>query len=464
MSFSQLSGPSRDTPSFDKFFHPSLSCEGLIRPTPPSDGVLFDAPGYTGGLASGLKVFAIANDMFACGNLRVRYPLMTLAAKGARVKICILTDTTPIHLQDMYWANVLLVQRWGTPEVLDAITALSKSTGAAVVYELDDYLHGVHPDSPAYPLYNPKTSEGALQLQTINRWTTHSDGVIFSTRELASMYSNSTMNSHVILNGLDLTLGERDWNTPKQDWRVFAKDCHVTDNSLLFGVSFSNTHIPDMAEMGDSVAEVLSRTKDTFFGMQTDPEMAYDYVKKHNLPLERVVYIPPTDFLNYPPSLSLFDVALCPLQNTTFNYCKSDLRILEFGAQGVPYVASKVAPFQRFHLQSKGQGGLIADNPNQWAGQIIKLLKSTHYRQAKSEFIRHYVRDQYNISDGAEDLTHTLHSFILARKGRIRAESLQSTRDRVRGIPQTIIPIVPKEKCPCGSGKSYLQCCTPAWG
>ena len=154
MSFSQLPGPSRGTPKFDKFFDPSLSCDGLVYPTPPPDGVLFDAPGYPGGIASGLKVFAIANDMFACGNLRVRYPLMNLAAKGARVKICILTDDTPLLLQDMYWANVLLVQRWGTPELVDAIMTLSKSTGAAVVYEIDDFLHGIHPDSPAYAFYN----------------------------------------------------------------------------------------------------------------------------------------------------------------------------------------------------------------------------------------------------------------------------------------------------------------------
>jgi hypothetical protein len=464
LTFSQLPGPSRGTEAFDKFFGVGLSQAGLTRPAAPSDGILFDAPGYPGGIASGLKVYALANDQFACGNLRIRYPLMNLAARGARVKVAILSDETPVHIEDLQWANVIMVQRWGTPEMADAIMNISRATGAAVVYEIDDFLHGVHPKSPAFEMYNGKTPAGALMLRTLTYWMHESVGTIFSTRELASVYEPNTKNGHVILNGLDLKTGERDWNGDRLDWRGHAHGCHVTAKSLLFGLSCSDTHEPDLPEMGGAIREVLERTKDTFFGFQTNPELAYRYTRQMGLPLDRVVYLPPTPFKDYPRQLSMFDVALCPLENTTFNHCKSNLRLLEFGAWGVPYVASKVGPFQRFHQETKGQGGLIADNPDQWAGHILKLLKSEHYRRLKGDFLKHHVHTEHDIQNTAEDLAYSLRSFILARHGRFRAPSLQSVRDAVAGVPSNPIPLNQKGLCPCGSGRTYRQCCTPAWG
>lgn len=464
MTLSQLPGPSRGTPAYTKFFDPSLSRAGLTRPETPASGILFDAPGYSGGAASDLKVFAIANDMSACGNFRVRYPLMNLAAQGARVRVNLLSDKSPLHMEEMTWANVLLIQRWGTPEMAEALLMLSRSTGAAVVYEIDDYLHGVHPDSPAYSLYDKETPDGALQLRTLLYWMQEADGTIFSTRELASIYKPYTKYGHVIMNALDLEIGERDWNAPRPDWRVHAGNCHVTEKSLLFGVSFGDTHVPDMEVMGDAVHEIIFRKKDVFFGMQTSPQMAYEYTKAHDIPLDRVVYLPPTTFQNYPPSLSMFDVALCPLAHTTFNYCKSDLRILEFGAQGVPYVASKVAPFQRFHKETGGKGGVLASSPQQWLTETLSLLKSSSYRTSKGDFLRAHVRKNYDLHQSADDLIHSLRSFIVARRGPFRADSLQAVRDALHARPLQCAPVSLKDPCPCGSVRSYGHCCLPAWG
>ena len=58
--------------------------------------------------------------------------------------------------------------------------------------------------------------------------------------------------------------------------------------------------------------------------------------------------VPPVAIGDYPKRLASLnlDLALAPLEDNTFNQCKSNLRLLEYGACGFPVVCSDVRPYQ----------------------------------------------------------------------------------------------------------------------
>lgn len=458
-----------------KFFpHPTDADQaprGLGKQEVPEGRLLYQSEGYAGGEASDLRVLGIAPDAAACGHYRVTFPLMLLAERGAQVSV--FTASPQLPLQAFLGADVVYLSRACTDATLRNVLAVRQLTGAAVVYDLDDCLHEVSPSNPAFGAYDLGTPAGRATLESVKGFLRACDGAILSTRELAAYYGADTRYPHLLFNGLDLTLGERDWSLlgPRFDWRAAAarQGCAVDGDSLLFGWAGSGTHHDSLRELGDAVARVLAQTKNTFFGIYTDPYLACRFcVEQWGLPLRRVVYLPVTPFQGHPRVLSAFDVALAPLRNDVFNRCKSPLRLLEFGAWGVPYVASKVAPYWRFHRETEGRAGLIASDPEEFAAHTVRLLGDGDERAQKGELVRNHVREYYDIRRTMTALPETLQAIRKAQKSALHRPSAQFVQDACTGIPRVVSPGHPAEgPCPCGSGEAYEKCphgCVPAFG
>src|SRR5439155_25113703 len=117
---------------------------------------------------------------------------------------------------------------------------------------------------------------------------------------------------------------------------------------------------------------------ETVFLMQCDASVYKEWtLPMRTLPKnysDRLRWVPPLPFAQHPTIYSLFDVNLAPLETTPFNVCKSDLRLIEGGAHGVPYVASKIAPYLEFSRQSDDIGGHLAATPTEWVRGIADLL------------------------------------------------------------------------------------------
>ena len=185
-------------------------------------GALYEADGFDGGAASELRILGVAPDTAACGHYRVLYPLMLLAEQGAQVSVFKASDKIP--LQAFLDANVIYLSRACTDETLQNVLAIRQMTQAAIVYDLDDCLHEVSPSSPAYAGYNAATSSGQATLASVWGFLRAADAAIFSTRELQAYYAAGTRHPHLLFNGLDLSLGTRDWSLtePRFDWRPVA--------------------------------------------------------------------------------------------------------------------------------------------------------------------------------------------------------------------------------------------------
>jgi SEC-C motif len=459
--------PNVSTEIRDKFFKNNTEVNSVDV---PPGGIMYQYEGHKGGISSHLSVLGIAGDTAACGQYRVKYPLMVLASQGAKVCARVVIPEAPLSADDILDMNVIFLQRQADPELMRLAKTVQQITGAIIVYDLDDYLHGVSPKSPAYRAYNPETPGGKKILSGISQFISESDGCIFSTRELQALYRKDSKYSHVLMNGVDVSLDDRDWDLskPRFDWRTLAEEqgCKVDSDSLLFGISAGSTHQEDFLLLGDSVKEILSKTKDSFFAFQSHPQIAMNLcVNQWQLPLNRVVILPATQFAEYPRGLSAFDVNLAPLTASPFNFGKSCLRLIEFGAWGVPYVASRVAPFYRFHKESEGKGGYMVDRGQSFTNSVVKLLTDHDDRKEKSEFIRDYVRTEYDIRKTMSTLGYTLDAIRANRDGKVSLPSRLDISDSIKGIPTMRIPVGAKDPCPCGSGKIYKRClCEPAFG
>jgi hypothetical protein len=418
-----------------------------------------------------LCVVGVAADDGACGHYRLKFPLMQLAKTGAEVRIVLMEHLGQLNMGVFEDATHVVLSRCTDREMFQAIRSYCNRCHATLVYDLDDCLDEIDSKNPACHFFNPETDFGRQNMQSVKANLKDADGVIFSTRELKGYYNDILPYSHILHNGLDLSLGMRRWECPdRKAWRelAIAQGCQVDENTLVLGWSGSITHIADLEPMGDVVRQVLHQNPHVLLAMYCDVELAmHCCLTVWHLPVDRFFLVPPTSFVHYPEKLGYFDIGLAPLENNAFNRCKSDLRLMEMGAMGVPYVASKIAPYYRFHLQSRGVGGFVASSSAEWVQYLGQLIRNPEERRLRSEKLRQYVFDNCDVSQSASTLVYTLRTIRENSLSCTKAPDATMMEDNSRGIPFPKKHYGPLDFCPCGSGYPYGSCwrnCAPAWG
>lgn len=71
-------------------------------------------------------------------------------------------------------------------------------------------------------------------------------------------------------------------------------------------------------------------------------------------------------------------IGLAPLSNTQFNRCKSPLKALEYGARGIPVIASDVEPYRGF--VQHGVTGFLVEHEREWAEYLDLLVRDGELR------------------------------------------------------------------------------------
>lgn len=101
------------------------------------------------------------------------------------------------------------------------------------------------------------------------------------------------------------------------------------------------------------------------------------------------IYVPPvpvTDYFSTLAGLEL-DMAILPLQDNTFNRCKSHHKLLHYAMMGIPAVTANVRCYTDF-IHDGGQHGAIgrlraevaADN-RQWVDKMVRMATDPSYRE-----------------------------------------------------------------------------------
>jgi len=381
-----------------------------------------------------MKLTAIRVNSGAVGAYRVSHPFEALRRLGHEVSVITAKrEGDRVSNLDLI-GDVLVVQRQADPMVYKLVGSLPPDKRPKVVYELDDNPWDLHSWDKTH------TSLGADYGRKVRAMIQQADAVTCTTPTLASRVTKEVpgVPVWVVPNAIDY--GIRSW-----DGWLDRADFGLTDKTVI-GWSGSVHHTQDAGTMMPAIADVLERHPECVFAMQGDPGLFRHWTR--GLSKGRAVFVDPMPFDLHPLAYTLFDVNLAPLAPTEFNRCKSDLKLIEGGAQGVPYVAANIAPYAEFHRRSGGIGGYLATSEGGWREGIERLLDGE--RLARGATLKSYVRETRDLAVVVGQWQTVFEAVI--------AGGAPSEPVTARQKPS------PNDKCPCGAATRYKRCCAPAYG
>jgi glycosyltransferase involved in cell wall biosynthesis len=263
-------------------------------------------------------VLAHPADQFGCGHYRVMQPFAALQQAGM---VDGALSMGLMHVTDLerYAPDTIVLQRQIGDERLEAMRRMKAFSGAFKVYELDDYLLNL-PMKSAHRQHMPKDI-----LKSLRRGLGFVDRFVVSTQPLAEAFAGMHDDILVVENRLPVGW----WQGLQGQRRVSAKP--------RVGWAGGSSHTGDLELIEDVVKELANEVEWVFFGMC--PESMRPYVHEFH---------PGVAIEQYPAALARLnlDLALAPVELNLFNECKSNLRLLEYGACGFPVICSDILCYQ----------------------------------------------------------------------------------------------------------------------
>lgn len=212
--------------------------------------------------------------------------------------------------------DVLLLELVMDAEIKQRVQQYREVSNAKIIFEYDDYFLNL-PMKNRFRKVVPKDMPSLLR-----RGIEQADWLVVSTEPLAEAYAPFHSDIRVAKNRLDVTLWEN-----LQCLRMQGKKPRV-------GWAGGSSHTGDLEILLPFIKELENDVDWVFMGM-----------KPQGVKCEYHIGVP---FDYYPEKLSTLnlDLALVPLENNYFNECKSNLRLLELGALGVPVICTDIEPYR----------------------------------------------------------------------------------------------------------------------
>ncbi|CAH0185020.1 Chondroitin synthase [Pseudomonas sp. Bi70] len=263
-------------------------------------------------------VLAHPSDNYGSGHYRVIQPFTALQQTGL-----IDGGLSPglMHVTDLerYDPDVIILQKQIGDERFDAMRRMQAFSRALKVYELDDYL----PNLPVKSVHRAQMPKDILK--SMRRALGFVDRFVVSTQALADACSGLHDDIRVIENCL-----------PPAWWKGLATGRSRSGKPRV-GWAGGIGHTGDLEMIADVVLALADEVDWVFMGMC--PDKLRPAVKEVHEGVDISVYPRALAALN-------LDLALAPLEENLFNECKSNLRLLEYGACGFAVVCSDVRSYQ----------------------------------------------------------------------------------------------------------------------
>ncbi|MFK3912383.1 glycosyltransferase [Enterobacter cancerogenus] len=299
-------------------------------------------------------------DYAGCGYYRIIKPFESMV-EHQRVDGKLSPGLASMPALARYKPDSIIIQRQFTPEFQQWMRVVKKRTGIFSVFELDDYL-------PNIPVKNQHKQEfDSDTLKNLRKTLSYMDRFVVSTQPLADAFSPYHPNIVVMQNRVSA------------DWWSGLTSLRQQGRKPRVGWAGGSSHRGDLEMIADVVKAFASEVDWIFLGMCPDKLLPYVHEFHHGVDIE--VYPRKLASLN-------LDLAIAPVEDNLFNACKSNLRLLEYGACAIPVICSDVECYRsinevtrvrnrykdwadalRFHL----------DNPAQ-SERMGKALQTTIFR------------------------------------------------------------------------------------
>ena len=344
-----------------------------------------------------MRIIAVRQYEGPSGDYRIRLPMEYLRRRGH--------DCRVIQARHgMAWSpgwfvdyDACIWQGGTDPAFFEMIDCIPEDRRPRVIYECDDLLWEV-------PITYQASDEYRRVRLDVLRCIKGAGLVTCSTPELAERASRFNQNVKVILNAIDFEV---------RDWEKRIPRC--PRHEVIIGWAGGIRPSGDVQVIGTALRDVLLGHPEAAFCIAGDEEQTYEFAAILQVPEEQLYVLPLATFDSYPQLLSAFDIGIAPLETNSFNQCKSELKLIEYGAWNIPYVASKVAPYERFHRRTFGCGGRLASTVNAWRKGLEALVSSADERRVKGRAGHGEVKRLYDMGHEVKEWEAAIRS--VAREG-----------------------------------------------
>lgn len=251
------------------------------------------------------------------------------------------------------------------------LIADAQERGIRVIYEINDYLHGIPSleDHAFSGFYTPDRIRGVEEAMAA------ADAVTVTTKYLKKKYQRFAKRIYVCPNGIDIK--RYDLQRPDRGEQV------------NIGWAGATGHWEALAPWLVQVANLMDLRENVNFVTIGQP-VADDFIPKYG---QRALSVPWAALEQYPAAMTLLDIALAPAANTRFHRGKSDLRWLEAGALGIPTIGSSFTYPEIRH----GVDGFLAHGTDAVMEFMLALVESPKLRTDIGEAARTHVREKRTI-------------------------------------------------------------------
>jgi glycosyltransferase involved in cell wall biosynthesis len=268
--------------------------------------------------------------------------------------------------------DTLVLQHSVDDAQLSLIDQYKKALPQVHILQMVDDLLGFVPEK--HPSRRFQSREGHQRMVNALK---KSDSMVVTTASLKNHYEKYIENIEILPNCL------------AKQWFSLTP-IKTKKNRLRIGWVGASQHQGDLEIINDVVKILSERVDWVFMGMQT--EQAKPYIKEFHS------FVSINEYPEKMASLDL-DIAIAPLEDNLFNRCKSNLRLLEYGAMSWPVVCSDVYPYQT------NNPPVIRVKPtvSEWLDALNVLIDDEPKRRQLGSELKHWVVSQYTIENWAQD-------------------------------------------------------------
>ncbi len=299
-----------------------------------------------------LKIYGWSAGHSGCGQYRVGLPMWGLGLAGHDARaFSVLEEDVPDDTDVVVGQLLYDEHREGTWRAL----AERPGRRPVLIAEIDDDLWNVHKtNAQALPLKAPEV------LRRLEENLRIADAVTVTTAHLAAVVSRFNPNVFVLPNCIDLNL---------------ITYQRTSAPRLTVGWAGGSSHLNDFASMQSELRQFVRRNPEIDLHF-----VGQDYRQLFNLTNTRWTKWS-DNLVDYLRNLD-FDIGLAPLAYTEFNKSKSDIKLLEYAALGIPVVASNFGPYAE--SVEHGVTGFLVKHDHEWAKYLRRLVEDPHLREEMS--------------------------------------------------------------------------------
>lgn len=350
----------------DPAYNPNLSLSNRDMTPEPEAALSFNPTPWN----PRLRLLAHPVDRTGSGQYRILSPLRALHDANLLRGYASQRFFNPVEIAkaDM---DTIVVQLPTSARHLKALEIYHQYSGAFCITEVDDLITEIPRTSPLHHVINREAQDYFLQSLRI------ADRLVVTTEPLALAYADFCREVRIAKNYL-----------PGYLWKHLTPTRYPTEKPRV-GWAGSISHLGDLALL-DEIVKTLAKEVDwVFFG--ACPKNLLPYIKETYGGVQ---------FDQYPGTLAKMglDLAIAPLENNSFNECKSSLKLLEYGTLGYPVVCSNCHPYQGAFPVKR-----VPNTTTAWINAIRERIYDLEATHKEGKTLQSHVHQHWMLEDHLDE-------------------------------------------------------------